>query len=44
MLINSSLANYILDCSWSINRFHQKTKKTYAKRIQERTGTISIAK
>lgn len=26
------------------NQFHQKSKKTYAIRIQERTGTIATAK
>ena len=44
MLINSSLGRVALDCFWSINRFHQKSKKTYAIRIQERTGTIAIDK
>ena len=29
MLINSSLGRDALDCFWSVNRFHQKSKKTY---------------
>ena len=44
MLINSSLGRDALDCFWSINRFQRKSKKTYAIRIQERTGMISTAK